>query len=33
MKTTKPKHNWRPFEEARTFVRELGLRNVTEWNT
>ncbi len=34
MKTTdkKPRPNWRPFEEARAFVRALGLKNVAEWN-
>jgi hypothetical protein len=26
-------HNWRPFEEARAFVRSLGLKNKTEWAT
>ncbi len=24
-------HNWRPFEEARSFVRSLGLNSQTEW--
>jgi superfamily II DNA or RNA helicase len=25
--------NWRPFEEAREFVRGLGLKNLVEWNS
>jgi hypothetical protein len=25
------KRNWRPFEEAREYVRGLGLRNLSEW--
>ena len=25
------KLSWRPFEEARDFVRELGLKNQSEW--
>ena len=25
-------HNWRPFQEARTFVRNLGFKNQVEWN-
>lgn len=35
MKTTdkKTRPNWRPFEEARVFVRILGLKNKTEWIT
>ena len=27
----KPRHNWRPFEEARNYVRSLGLQSVDEW--
>ena len=29
----KLRHNWRPFEEARIFARELALQNKTEWAT
>jgi hypothetical protein len=34
MKTTekKPRRNWRPFEEARSFVHSLGLKSKTEWD-
>lgn len=33
MKATdkKPRHNWRPFEEARAFARNLGLTTSKEW--
>ena len=35
MKTTdkKPRPNWRPFEEARAFARNLQLRNYKEWQS
>jgi len=26
------RRNWRPFEEARAFVRQLGLKSVIKWN-
>jgi hypothetical protein len=30
-KKQKQSHNWRPFQEARAFVRGLGLKNFAEW--
>src|SRR6266516_5688 len=35
MKTAQKKtsrYNWRPFEEARIYVRTLGLKNRSEWD-
>jgi hypothetical protein len=28
---SRTKNNWRPFKEARAFVRSLGLKNEAEW--